>query len=478
MKTKMAFIVFLLLLVPAARAQDREKELAFQWVDQNAGPIQSVSLNIWRYAELALREFKSSRELIAYLESNGFRVEKGVAGMPTAFIASYGSGKPIIAIYGEFDALAGLSQKAEAVRAAVIEDGPGHGCGHSLFGTASASGAIAVKRAMEAGRLKGTLRFYGTPAEEALGGKNYMLEAGVFDDVDILLGWHPGSVTQAGFAYSKAVVDVRFRFKGLPAHASTSPHLGRSALDGVELMDVGVNFMREHVKEDARIHYVITRGGGQPNVVPADAESWYYIRANKHQDMVDMFEWISAIARGAAQMSRTEVQITVEDDSHEVLPNRALAEAIDRNLRLAGPPRFTEDEKAFARKLQEPLQSHYDVALSEAIKPLPEAPEQHASSTDVGNVSWRVPTGSFTVTSYPFGSPGHSWQITACAGMSIGQKAIAVAAKTLAGTAIDLFKDPPLVEAAKKDFQERKKGYNFRLLTPTNRKAPVFQETQ
>src|SRR5712692_3755093 len=231
MKTKTALIVFLLFLVPAARAQDREKDLAFQWVDQNAAPIQKVSLNIWRYAELALREFKSSRELIAYLESNGFRVEKGVAGMPTAFIASYGSGKPIIAIYGEFDALAGLSQKAEPVRAAVIEDRPGHGCGHSLFGTASASGAIAVKKAMEAGTLKGTLRFYGTPAEEALGGKNYMLEAGAFDDVDVLLGWHPGSVTQAGFGYSKAVVDVRFRFKGLPAHASTSPHLGRSALD-------------------------------------------------------------------------------------------------------------------------------------------------------------------------------------------------------------------------------------------------------
>ena len=193
---------------------------------------------------------------------------------------------------------------------------------------------------MEAGNLKGTLRFYGTPAEESIGGKNYMLEAGLFDDADIFLGWHPGSLTGADFAYTKAVVSVRFNFKGLAAHASASPHQGRSALDGVELMDTGVNFMREHVREDARIHYVITRGGGQPNVVPPEAESWYYIRANKHQDVVEMFEWISEIARGAAQMSRTQVKIAVDDDSHELLPNRPLAETIDRNLRLVGPPRF------------------------------------------------------------------------------------------------------------------------------------------
>ncbi len=263
MKRTTFLAILFLLSVPAAFGQDQEKQIAFRWVDENAPTIRKVSLNIWQYAELALREFQSSREVSAYLESNGFRIEKGVAGLPTAFVATYGSGKPVIAIYGEYDALPGLSQKAEAVRAPVVENGPGHGCGHSLFGTASATAAIAVKKAMEAGNVKGTLRFYGTPAEESIGGKNYMLEAGLFDDVDILLGWHPGALTGAGFAYSKAVVDVRFKFKGLAAHASTSPHLGRSALDGVELMDVGVNFMREHVKEDARIHYVITRGGAQ-----------------------------------------------------------------------------------------------------------------------------------------------------------------------------------------------------------------------
>ncbi len=478
MKAVVAALAILLLAIPAPAPVDPDKEVAFRWVDENAAAIRKVSLNIWNNAELALREFKSSRELAAYLESNGFRVERGVAGLPTAFVATYGSGKPVIAIYGEFDALPGVSQKAEPVRAALVEGGAGHACGHNLFGTASATAAIAVKRAMEARGIPGTLRFYGTPAEESIGGKNYMLEAGLFDDVDVLLGWHPATVTAASFDYSKAVVDVRFKFKGLAAHASASPHLGRSALDGVELMDVAVNFMREHVKEDARIHYVITNGGGQPNVVPPEAESWYYIRANKHADVEDMFQWISQIAKGAAQMSRTEVEITVQDDSHERLPNRPLSEIMDRNLRLVGAPKFTDEEKAFARKLQEPLGRSFDVALSETIEALPEKPGQGLASTDVGNVSWAVPTGALTVTAAPVGAPGHSWQNVACAGMSIGQKTIVVAAKALTATALDLLRNPALVEAAKKDFAERKKGYAYRLLLPPNRKPPVFTESQ
>jgi aminobenzoyl-glutamate utilization protein B len=466
-----------LLLVLAAAQGDADKQAAFTWVDQNASTIQRVSENIWNYAELALREFKSSRELAGYLEENGFQVKRGVAGLPTAFVAEHGRGRPIIAIYGEYDALPGVSQKAEPVRAPIEEGGAGHACGHSLFGTASATAAIAVKQAMESGGIPGTIRFYGTPAEESIGGKNYMLEAGLFDDADVLLGWHPAPISTAGFEYSKAVVSVRFRFKGLPAHASVSPHLGRSALDAVELMDAGVNFMREHIQEDARIHYVITNGGGQPNVVPAEAESWYYIRANKHKEVVDLFEWISEIAKGAAQMTRTQVEITVDDDSYERLPNRPLSEVIDRNLRLVGPLKFTEEEKTFARKTQEPLGGPFDIALSEKIEPLPDQPGQGLASTDVGNVSWNVPTGSLTVASYSFGAPGHSWQIVACAGTSIGQKAIAVAAKTLAGAAIDLLKNPSLVEAAKQDFEARRKGSEYRPLLPPNRTPPLFNES-
>jgi aminobenzoyl-glutamate utilization protein B len=483
-------------------APDADKEAAFRWLDANADAMRRVSLNIWNTPELALHEYKSSRELMAYLEGNGFHLEKGVAGMPTAFTATYGDGKPVIAIYGEYDALAGLSQKAEAAPSPVIEGAPGHGCGHNLIGAGAAAAAVAVSKWMETGKIKGTLRYYGTPAEESLAGKAYMLEAELFEDVDVILGWHPQDVTRAGFQYSKAVASVHLKFKGVAAHASSAPQLGGSALKGVELTDVGVNFMREHLKEDARIHSVITNGGGQPNVVPAEAASWYYIRANKHEDVADMFDWVSEIARGAAMMTRTQVEITADDDSHEMLPNRPLAELMDRNLRLVGPPRFTEEEKAAAKKMREPLtknsepqtsgtttraffprtqepsKKNIEVSLSETIELLPETPGQGLFATDVGNVSWNVPHDAIEVATYPYGVPIHSWQVTACSGISIGQKGMMVAAKTLAATAIDLFKNPSLVEVAKKDFEERKKGHEFHVLTTPNRKPPVVPESQ
>lgn len=462
--------------LPTRAAPDTDKDAAFRWLDSNSDAMRKVSLDVWNAAELALREFKSSRALIAYLESNGFRIEREVAGLPTAFTATYGSGKPVIAIFGEYDALAGLSQKAEPSISPVTPGAPGHGCGHNLIGAGSAAAAVAVSRLIQTGKLKGTLRFYGTPAEEALGGKNYMSEAGLFKDVDALLGWHPQDQTYAGFQSSKAVASVRFKFKGVAAHASSAPQVGRSALKGVELLDVGVHFMREHLKEDARIHSVITNGGGQPNVVPADAESWYYIRANKHQDVVDMFEWISEIAKGAALMTRTQVEITVDDDSHELLPNRPLAKVMDRNLRLVGPPKFTDEERSAARKMQEPFKRDFPAAFSEGIEPLPAGPSQGLFSTDLGNVTWSIPSQSLAVASYPYAVPIHSWQVTACAGMSIGQKAMMVAAKTLAATAIDLFRDPALLAAAQSDMQDRKKGYVFRLLTSPNRKPPSFPE--
>lgn len=462
----------------APAAPDADKDAAFRWLDANADAIRRVSLNIWNAAEVAMHEYKSSRELMAYLESNGFRVEKGAAGMPTAFIATFGNGRPVIAIYGEYDALAGLSQRAESSISPLMEGAPGHGCGHNLIGAGAAAAAVAVSKWMGTGKIKGTLRYYGTPAEESIGGKEYMLDAGLFKDVDTLIGWHPQDLTGASFQYSKAVASVRFKFRGVAAHASSAPQLGRSALKGVELTDVGVNFMREHLKEDARIHSVITNGGGQPNVVPAVAESWYYIRANKHEDVADMFEWVSEIARGAAMMTRTQVEITVDEDTYELLPDRPIAEVIDRNLHLVGPPKFTEEEKATAKKMQEPLKENIDVPLSETIEPLPETPGQGAFSTDMGNVSWNVPSQIFTVATYPYRAPIHSWQVTACSGMSIGQKGMMVAAKTLAATAIDLFKNPTLVEAAKKDLEAHKKDRPFHLLTVPNRKPPVVAETQ
>lgn len=460
----------------AQAAHDADKEAAFRWLDANADAIRQVSLKLWNTPELALHEYKSSGELMAYLESNRFRVEKGVAGIPTAFIATYGNGKPVIALYAEYDALAGLSQRAEASPSPLIEGAPGHGCGHNLIGAGAAAAAVAVSRWMETRAIGGTLRFYGTPAEESVGGKAYMLEAGLFDAVDVLLAWHPSDVTHAGFQYSKAAASVRFKFTGVAAHASIAPQLGRSALKGVELTEVGVNFMREHVKEDARIHSVITNGGGQPNVVPAVAESWYYIRANKHEDVVDMFEWVADIARGAAMMTRTQVESTVDFDYYEVLPNRPLAELMDRNIRLVGPPKFTDEEKGAAKQMQVPLNKQREVPLSEAIDPLPETPAQGLFSTDVGNVSWKVPHQQIMVATYPYGVPIHSWQVTACSGMSIGQRGMLMAAKTLTATAIDLFKSPSTVEAAKRDFDERKKGRSVVRLTPPERTPPIVAE--
>ena len=324
-------LFFLALLTGSfASAQPKlAKATAHEWVDANAETLKRMNQSIWSYAETGLDERRSAKELIDLLKANGFEVEEGVAGMPTAFVATYGSGRPVIGVLAEYDALPGLSQDKVPERQERSNVSAGHGCGHSVFGTASTGAAIAVKQALAAGGIPGTIKLYGTPAEETGIGKTYMLREGYFRDDDVILSWHASPVTASGYGYSKANVSVKFHFKGLPAHASASPYEGRSALDAVELMSVGVNYMREHVKEDARIHYVVTNGGGQPNVVPPDGEVWYYIRANKHRDVEDYFEWVNEIARAAAAMSRTElVSVQVDADMHEVLPNRALSEVI------------------------------------------------------------------------------------------------------------------------------------------------------
>lgn len=437
--------------------------------------MHAVNRAIWSYAEPGLEEVRSSAELIAWLEANGLTVEAGVAGMPTAFVASYGSGKPVIGILAEYDALLGLSQEAVPFRkpredAAVVA---GHGCGHSVYGTGSTAAAIAAKQVLEARRVPGTIRLYGTPAEETVDAKTFMLRAGLFDDVDVVLNWHTADRTRAGFHYSKAVTAVRFKFKGVPAHASTSPHQGRSALDALELMNVGANYLREHLKEDVRIHYVITDGGGQPNVVPPVAGSWYYVRANRHEDVEAAYARLLDVARGAAVMTGTEASWSVEGDAHEVLPNRALAELIQRNLERVGPPHFDEQEKAFALKTQEGMDPMPERPLAEAIEPLPSEPGQHASSTDLGDLSWHVPSGGLQVAAYTFGGPGHSWQVAACTGTSIGEKAMEVAAKVLAATAVELMTEPDALEAARRSFREIRNPRKFTSLLPPDAKPPT-----
>ena len=464
----------LLLSVPAwIEAQQAEKQIAIDWVDSNARILSQVNKKIWTWAEIGLQEHKSSRELMDLLKANGFEIQEGVAGMPTAFVASYGSGRPAIGILAEYDALPGLSQQVAPEpreRAGVTA---GHGCGHSIFGTGSTAAAIAVKQLLESGALKGTIRLYGTPAEETGIGKTYMLRDGIFRNDDVVFGWHAGDVTTARYSYSKAVVSVKFRFSGLPAHASSSPHEGRSALDAVELMNHGVNYMREHVKEDARLHYVITEGGGQPNVVPPEAEVWYYIRADKHADVEQYFEWVKEIARAAALMSRTELtSVKVDSDMHEVLPNRVLSEILHRNLELVGAPRFSEEEKAFARQTQAPLGREFEKSLSEVIEPLPDVPGQSRGSTDTGDITWFLPVGRLRVASYTFGAPGHSWQIVACTGGSIGEKAMMVAAKTLAVSAIELYKSSDLLQRVQADFKQIREPLDFVTLIPEGQQAP------
>ena len=458
----------------SAAAQPPGKAAILSEVDQLRPRMSGVNQAIWSYAEPGLEETRSSKELMDWLREYGFSVRAGVAGMPTAFVASFGNGKPVIAYLAEYDALIGVSQKAVPRREK--RDGPdiiaGHGCGHSVYGTGTTAAAIALARVMAARKLPGTVRLYGTPAEETVDAKTYMLRDGLFDDADVVLSWHTSDRTGANYRYSKAVLGARFTFEGVSAHASTSPQFGRSALDAIELMNVGVNYLREHVPEDTRIHYVVTEGGDQPNVVPARASSWYYVRANRHQSVEQVYARIVDIARGAALMTGTMMSHVVDGDAHEVLPNRALAHLIDRNLRMVGPPRFDDEDRAFARESQKDLGSKFDHALFEDIDPVPAEPGQGMASTDQGDLSWHVPTGGLVVASYAFGAPGHSWQVAASTGTSIGEKAMDVAARTLAATGFDLVTQPKLLEQARESFRQVREPLEFRSLLPADARAP------
>ena len=437
----------------------------------------AVNRDIWTYAELGLQEHRSAARLVGVLKKAGFRIREGVSDMPTAFVAEYGSGKPIIGILAEYDALPELSQQTGTTRKAVPGQSAGHGCGHCALGTAAVGAALAVKDAYDKHHLKGTIRLYGTPAEETVIGKVYMTLDGQFKDLDACLHWHPGTKNRVSYMSSKALISAKFTFTGLPAHASGSPEKGRSALDGVELMNVGANYMREHVKETSRIHYVITNGGAQPNVVPATAQVWYFVRANTHEDAERNFDWLRDIAEGAAKMSRTKVTVHIDTDCHELIPNLPLSRVILRNLQRVGPPRFDAADLDLARRLQEPLRIEFgqkeSKPLNDGIDPLPKQPyTASGGSTDVGDISWHVPTSGLDTACFAAGSPGHSWQNVAAIGSPIGHKGLLVAAKTLALSALDLLQDPQALKDARVDFQERMKGRDYTTKIPKGQKAP------
>lgn len=472
------------------RRQERMSgEIALRWIDEHRAPLTEMSDQVWRLAELGLHEIESARLHAGMLTAAGFGIEAGVAAMPSAFVASWGTGQPVIALLGEYDALPGTSNRSVPRPDPLVAGGAGHACGHNLLGAAAVAAAIAAKQEMEARGLPGTIRYYGCPAEENAGGKVYMVREGLFDDVDAALTWHPGPVNAVRMNSSLANKVARFHYTGRTAHAAGNPEMGRSALDAVELMNVGVNYLREHMIPDARIHYVTTKGGGEPNVVPAEAESWYYIRAPRLGQLKELYERVIKVAQGAELMTETKLAVRVDGGCANVVPNEPLARALYQNMERVGPPGFDEADIAWA----EEIASHYpagqrqavlnriaqmgldlgDAYLHDGIAPF--APDRTAmpGSTDVGDVSWVTPTAQFVTACYALGSSGHSWQITAASGSSIGHKGMLAAAKILALTALDLVEQPELRQAAAEALVRERRGEEYESLVPPEVTEPV-----
>jgi aminobenzoyl-glutamate utilization protein B len=461
MKSTPNLFLFLLLVTFVQFSSAQKEDIALKHIDANTTAYADAAMQIWHFAELGYQEYQSSALLQKTLKDAGFTIKEGVADMPTAFIAEYGSGKPVIGILGEYDALPGLSQANVPEEKAIKAGEPGHGCGHNLFGVGSAAAAMAVAEWMDKTKTKGMIRFYGTPAEEGGGGKTYMVKAGLFDDVDAVLHWHPSGTNSADAASSLANKSAKFRFYGTSSHAAGAPWFGRSALDGVESMNYMVNMMREHIPVESRIHYVITEGGEAPNVVPAFAEVFYYCR---HPDMASVqknFEWLVKAAEGAALGTQTRMEYEVIHGLYNVQPNETLAKVMNKNLNKVGGFTYTPDEKAFAEQIQMTLQAPSNLENTNMVLPYRVEEKGSGGSTDVGDVSWVVPTTGMRAATFVPGTIGHSWQAVAAGGTSIGTKGMIVAAKTMALTAIDLFKDPAIAAAAREELL-RRRGSDFK----------------
>jgi aminobenzoyl-glutamate utilization protein B len=462
-----SLLISLLILPPLMPGSSvKKKEEAVASVEKHRTEIINLSDQIWGFAETALLETRSSQLLADYAEKQGFEVERGVAGLPTAFVASYGQGRPIIGILGEYDALPGISQKAQAVKEALNAGAAGHGCGHNLFGAASLGAALAIKDLMAAGKLKGTIRFYGTPAEEAVGGKVYMAREGLFKDLDVCLAWHPGGRTKVSVDGSQALVEFIVEFKGKTAHAAADPWNGRSAVAALEFFTTGLNRMREFVKPTVRMHYVIQNGGDVPNVVPAYAKLWCWLRDSKGVGVEKLLSRARRIAEGAALMAEVESKLTVQGGSWETLVNITGEKLMFSNLSWLGPIQFTPEEQEFAKEIQRATGVE-PKGLNGSVQPwtLPKA-DPEGGSTDVGDVSWLVPTLCMNATTAPEDTPWHAWPVVACGGMSIGHKGLAYAAKAMAATMVDLYEDAKTREAIQAEFREKTKGVTYKPLIP------------
>ncbi len=445
----------------------------------------TLSDSIWDFAELKFEERQSAGVLANALEENGFVVRRGVAGMDTAFIGEFGHGKPVIAFLGEFDALAGMSQMAGVAEAKPLEpDATGHGCGHNLLGVGSLMAAIALARHMKANNLPGTVRYYGCPGEEGGSGKTFMVRAGLFDDVDAALTWHPAPFNGVRSTNNLAVLEYFYRFKGVASHASNAAHLGRSALDAVELMNVGVNFLREHMPQDCRVHYAITDAGGKAaNVVQAKAEVLYLIRAPEMRQALDLAARVDKVARGAAMMTETEVEIVFDTASTNLLPNITLETAMHENMVALGPIAFDETDQAFAKVIQDTFTEEaikssirlYQIKgnvfsngkidgstpLHLGLRDFEGQSHFRAGSTDVGDVSWVTPTAQCWTPAWAIGTNPHTWQVVAQGKSPAAHKAMAHAAKTLASTGLSLMTSPELLESVKKEWLEKTEGSDY-----------------
>ncbi len=452
------FLIILIIAPNLLFAQNNKQEI-IKDLDLKYEHYSKIAQKMWNNPELGYLEKQSVALLIKELKNEGFKIDAGVADIPTAFMASYGSGHPMIGILGEYDALPGMSQKASTNKEAIVEGAPGHGCGHHLLGTAALAAAISVKDWLKKSGQSGTVIFYGTPAEEGGSGKVYMGRAGAFNDLDAIITWHPAGQNNASPHTNLATISGRFRFKGISSHAAMSPEHGRSALDGVEAMNNMVNMLREHTTEPTRIHYVITDGGMAPNIVPAEAEVYYVARHENRDELKAVWNRIIKAAEGAAMGTETEMTFEVVGGTYNILPNEAFSKIMNSNLEIVGGVNYDEKEKEFATALQKTLGTTKKPETAAEVQPM--AFSHGKASSDVGDVSWIAPTASMVAATWVPGTPAHSWQAVAAGGTSIGNKGMMVAAKTMALTAIDLMHNPSALKAIKIEFNERK-GPDFK----------------
>ena len=456
--------------------QDRaeaQKEQLFETIDSRSDQAWERARQIWKWAEPGYQEVKSSKLLAEDLKAAGFKIKQEVAGIPTAFTATYGEGEPVIGVLGEFDALPGLNQQASAERAR-LEDSEtdyGHGCGHHLFGVASAEACVAIAQQIKAGTLKGTVRFYGCPAEEGGSAKVFMVQAGLFKDCATVLHWHPSSVNSAGDRSTLARNAVKFRFHGKAAHAAGAPELGRSALDAVELTNFAAQLLREHTPDGTRIHHVITAGGGAPNVVPEFAEVYYYIRHPKSDVVRDLYARLVKCAQAGALATETKLEINFQGGIVEILPNNVLADITLRNLRGLNTLQWNDDEVKFAARIQNTLDA--PIPLSSISEVVDVSGTIGMGSTDVGDVSWVVPTTGFNTACFVPGTPGHSWQAVASGGTTIARKGMNLAARVIAATAYDLYTAPEIIQAAQAELRQRLGGHPYKTLMVPGQRPPL-----